>query len=67
MVSRIFTLCIPFVGALAIFWKPLPMVVLGIPTILSGILALILPETSGKDLPQTMEEADMVTIVIITK
>ena len=51
----------------SIFWKPLPMVVLGIPTILSGILALILPETSGKDLPQTMEEADMVTIVIITK
>ena len=67
MISRIFTLCVPFVGSLASFWTPLPMVVLGIPTVLAGLLAITLPETSGKDLPQTLEEADMVTIVIITK
>jgi hypothetical protein len=61
MISRIFTLCIPFVGSLAVYWKPLPLVVLGTPTVLSGCLALLLPETSGKDLPQTIYEADQVT------
>jgi hypothetical protein len=60
MISRIFTLCIPFVGSLAVYWKPLPLVVLGTPTVLSGCLALLLPETSGKDLPQTIYEADQV-------
>ena len=67
MISRVFTLCVPFVGSLALFWAPLPMVVLGVPKVLSGLLAITLPETCGKDLPQTLEEADMVTIVIITK
>jgi len=40
----------------------LPMVALGIPTILAGILALVLPETAGKDLPQTIQEADQVNL-----
>ena len=62
MISRAFTLCVPFVGSLAIYWAPLPMVALGIPTVLAGILALVLPETSGKDLPQTIQEADQVQI-----
>jgi len=61
MISRIFTLCVPFVGALAVYWKPLPLVVLGIPTILAGLLAPILPETSGKYLPQTIQEANLVS------
>ena len=64
MISRVFTLCVPFVGALAVYWTPLPMVVLGIPTVLAGFLALVLPETAGKDLPQTIEEADQVSIFI---
>jgi hypothetical protein len=62
MISRAFTLCVPFVSSLAIYWAPLPMVALGIPTILAGILALVLPETAGKDLPQTIQEADQVNL-----
>ena len=58
MISRIITLCVPFVGSLAIYWKPLPMVALGLPTALAGLLALALPETAGKDLPQTIHEAN---------
>jgi hypothetical protein len=61
MISRIFTLFAPFVGGLATYWKPLPMVVLGIPTVLAGFLAMMLPETAGKYLPQTIQEADMVS------
>ena len=33
------------------------MVALGVPTVLAGLLAIVLPETAGKDLPQTMYEA----------
>ena len=58
MIARIFTLCVPFVGSLAIYWKPLPMVALGVPTALAGLLAISLPETAGKDLPQTIYEAN---------
>jgi MFS transporter, OCT family, solute carrier family 22 (organic cation transporter), member 4/5 len=65
MISRIFTLCVPFVGSLAVYWKPLPLVVLGIPTVLAGILALVLPETLGKVLPQTIQEANLVSSFLI--
>ncbi len=34
------------------------MLVLGVPTILSGILAGFLPETANKILPQTMSQAN---------
>jgi hypothetical protein len=65
MISRIFTLCVPFVGSLAVYWEPLPLVVLGIPTVLAGLLALVLPETSGKDLPQTIQEANLVRSLLL--
>jgi len=65
MIARLFTLCVPFVGALAQFWTPLPLIVLGIPTILAGVLATILPETSGKELPQTILESDQVYYFLI--
>jgi hypothetical protein len=40
MISRAFTLCVPFVGSLAAYWKPLPMVALGIPTVLVSISSI---------------------------
>ena len=46
-----------FVPVLAQYWQPLPMLVLGVPALLAGILSFHLQETSGKDLPQTMKEA----------
>ena len=41
---------------LAVYWKPLPMVLLGAPTILVAVLMTRLPETAKKDLPQDFED-----------
>ena len=57
-VARVFGLACPFVANLAMLWKPLPMLTLGLPAMVAGILAfLVLPETSAQSLPQNMEEA----------
>lgn len=58
MISRIFGLCASFIGTLAKYWQPLPLLVLGLPTIVAGILAAFLPETANKILPQTMSQAN---------
>ena len=57
MVARIFCLCAPFLGGLATYWQPLPMVIIGIPIVLSGLLILKLPKTHRKELPQTVINA----------
>ena len=57
MVARLFGIVCPFVANLAIFWKPLPMLALGIPSLMSAFLVMtFLPETAGKELPQNMLE-----------
>ena len=55
-ISRIFGLVCPFVANLAQFWPPLPMLVLGLPSLLAGSLAFSIPETKGKELPQNMKD-----------
>ncbi len=56
--SRVFGLVCPFVSNLAVVWKPLPMMVLGLPALLVGAAAyFLLPETYGFPLPQNMEDA----------
>ena len=56
MSARIFGLVVPFVANLAMFWKPLPMLVLGLPSLVAGASAYFLPETKGKELPQNMKD-----------
>ena len=46
-----------FVSELSVLWKPLPMVLLGIPCLCSALLSLKLPETTGRSLPETMMDA----------
>jgi OCT family organic cation transporter-like MFS transporter 4/5 len=58
MVARTFGLCAGFVGRLATVWTPLPMLVLGVPSLVAAALALTLTETSGVDLPQNMAQAE---------
>ncbi|XP_053565251.1 solute carrier family 22 member 2 [Bombina bombina] len=49
----------PFiVYRLADIWKDLPLIVFAVLGILSGILVLLLPETKGKMLPETIEEVE---------
>ena len=57
-VARIFGLFCPFVANLAQFWTPLPMLVLGLPCLLAGSLAVFIPETKGKQLPQNMKDTN---------
>ncbi|XP_006824129.1 organic cation transporter protein-like [Saccoglossus kowalevskii] len=39
-------------------WNPLPPLVFGIFTIVAGVLVLLLPETRGRKLPETMKETE---------
>jgi OCT family organic cation transporter-like MFS transporter 4/5 len=56
-IARVFCACAPFLGPLAKIWQPLPMLVLGVPILISGALVLRLPETLEAQLPQTMQNA----------
>ena len=42
----------------ALVWKPLPSLVFGILSTISGLLYVILPETLGQVLPDTVEQAE---------
>ena len=57
-ISRIFCAFAPQLGPLAKYWKPLPMLVIGVPILISGALALKLPESFNEELPQTMRKAE---------
>ncbi|XP_033741094.1 organic cation transporter protein-like [Pecten maximus] len=46
----------PVILELRLVWIPLPLILFGGLSILAGGLALILPETAGRPLPQTVEE-----------
>ncbi|ODM97376.1 Organic cation transporter protein [Orchesella cincta] len=39
-------------------WKPLPHLIFGGVSLTAGVLALLLPETLGKRLPETMEDSE---------
>ena len=45
------------IGLLSTFWQPAPMLIMGIMAVVAGTLALLLPETVGSKLPESMEEA----------
>ena len=56
-ISRIFCALAPFLKPLSEIYQPLPMLVIGVPILICGALALKLPETFKKELPQTMKKA----------
>ncbi|XP_071800669.1 organic cation transporter protein-like isoform X2 [Asterias amurensis] len=58
MASRIGGILSPLILLLRDTWEPLPLVLFGGPSILAGLLALLLPETKGRSLPETVEEAE---------
>ncbi|CAL1284205.1 unnamed protein product [Larinioides sclopetarius] len=59
-VARISALVSPFIHPLADVTYPwVPMAVPGALSILSGLLVLLLPETKGKILPDTLEEGEI--------
>ncbi|XP_038059997.1 organic cation transporter protein-like [Patiria miniata] len=56
--ARIAGIISPFMLELESFWKPLPFVLFGVLSIVAGLLALLLPETNNKKLPETLEEGE---------
>ncbi|XP_066270962.1 organic cation transporter protein-like [Branchiostoma lanceolatum] len=58
MSARVGGMVAPFVNLLGSYWAPMPYVIFGGVSIAAGLLALLLPETVGKELPSTIEEAE---------
>ncbi|XP_070557230.1 organic cation transporter protein-like [Ptychodera flava] len=48
----------PYVMLLDVIWAPMPFVVMGVTSMISGLLALLLPETKNKKLPETLREGE---------
>lgn len=57
-VARVGALLAPFVPLLDTVYKPLPLLLFGSVSFVGGILAILLPETLGEKLPDTVEEAE---------
>ncbi|XP_070567616.1 organic cation transporter protein-like [Ptychodera flava] len=59
MSARIGGIISPYIMLLGDYvWEPLPFVIFGFLSILAGLLALFLPETRNKALPETIEEGE---------
>ena len=57
-ISRIFCAFAPFLKPLQKYYQPLPMLVIGVPILISAAFATQLPETFRKKLPETMKKAE---------
>ncbi|XP_069946223.1 organic cation transporter protein-like [Cherax quadricarinatus] len=48
----------PFIASLADIYKPFPLLIFGVLSLVSGCLTVFLPETAGCELPQTLQESE---------
>ncbi|XP_019643390.1 PREDICTED: organic cation transporter protein-like [Branchiostoma belcheri] len=58
MAARFGATISPFLWLLADFWRPAPYLLFSIMTVLAGLLCMLLPETKGLQLPQTLEDGE---------
>ncbi|XP_070558188.1 organic cation transporter protein-like [Ptychodera flava] len=59
MSARAGSIISPYVMLLDVIWAPMPFVVMGVTSMISGLLALLmLPETKNKKLPETLREGE---------
>ena len=56
-VARLGGMMAIMIGLLGTYWAPAPMLIMGIVAVVAGTLALMLPETVGNKLPETMDDA----------
>ena len=61
MMARVSGILCPFILELGDVWFSLPYFIFGAFAISSGLLILFLPETRGKPLPETVEDAEEVS------
>ena len=59
MCARIGGILAPQIILLGSVFRSMPFIVFGVLSVLTGLLDLLLPETMGKPLPQTIEEMTM--------
>ncbi|GFT90670.1 organic cation transporter protein [Nephila pilipes] len=58
MFARLGGMIAPIINELRKVYKPLPMIIFALASITSGVLALALPETHNRQLPENIEEAE---------
>ncbi|XP_070558191.1 organic cation transporter protein-like [Ptychodera flava] len=58
MSARVGSIISPFVVLLEVYWSPMPFIIMGVTSVIAGVLALFLPETRNKRLPETLEEGE---------
>ena len=58
MASELSGIVTPQILSMGLLWKPLPLLIFGTASIISGALVLMLPETKGEPLQETMEESE---------
>merc|ERR1711981_942836 len=56
-IARIGAILALVLRLLSSYYKPAPMLIMGIAALVAGVMALNFPETVGNKLPETMEEA----------
>ena len=56
MAGRLGGILCPYLNLLAATWTPLPLCIYGGLALTGGCMALLLPETLGKRLPETVED-----------
>ncbi|XP_071479194.1 organic cation transporter protein-like [Diadema antillarum] len=59
MMARVGAIMSPLILILGDYYTPAPQIVFGVSTVLAGFLSLLLPETKGKELPETIEEGEL--------
>ncbi|XP_028175168.1 solute carrier family 22 member 1-like [Ostrinia furnacalis] len=59
-VGRLGSLLAPQTPLLISYWSGLPSLIFGLTSLLSGALTLLMPETAKTELPDTVEEAEMI-------
>jgi len=56
--SRVGGILCPFLNMIVNIWRPLPLIAYGVFAISAGLLSLMLPETLGQQLPETIAESN---------
>ena len=65
MCARVASIISPLILVLSDYWGPLPIVIFGALSVIAGCLILLLPETVGTKLPQTIEEGELFGTYVI--
>ncbi|CAG4952112.1 unnamed protein product [Parnassius apollo] len=58
-ISGLGLLACPYIVHLAVYGRSLPLIIMGILSVMAGISSLFLPETLNQLLPQTLEDGEM--------